>query len=492
MSRKAGAHAWAFALCVLGMSCVAVADRAAEDRMRAAINRFVDHDHTINALMLLDPSALMRARELPEEPLSPLHGQPVLIKGNIAVAGMPNTAGSWLLRENIAGEDAFVIARMREHGLIPLGLANLSEWANFRSLNSSSGWSSLGGLTRNPHDTTRSSCGSSSGSAAAVAAGMVEIAVGTETNGSVICPSAAHGLVGIKPTLGLISRSDIIPIAHSQDTAGPIARNVTLAVQLLDAMTGKDSDDLASFATDVRFADHLKSDGLKGKRVGVARSLMGYSERLDAIFEEQLTILEAAGAILVDDELTIENRREMSDAEWLVLKAEFKHDLNRYLEKAKIPGLPNLEALIAANAEHSERVMPHFGQEIFTLSQEAPDLDSQEYIDALATAKRLAQGEGVDRLLREHELDLLIAPTTGPAWKIDYVYGDTFHGSASGPAAVAGYPHITVPMGDISGLPVGMSFFAGARDEPVLIEAAFAYEQASGHGERLLSRIRLE
>lgn len=483
---------WTFGCLALAVAGVVAADRAAEQRMQAAISRFVDHDHNVNSLMLLDPSALMHARALGEEPLSPLHGQPVLIKGNIALEGLPNTAGSWLLRDNVAAADAFVVKRMRESGLIPLGLANLSEWANFRSLNSSSGWSSLGGLTRNPHDTTRSSCGSSSGSAAAVAAGFVDIAVGTETNGSIICPSATHGLVGIKPTLGLVSRSDIIPIAHSQDTAGPIARNVTLAVQLLDAMVGMDSDDPASIAAEHRYQEYLKVDGLKGKRVGVVRSLMGYSERLDSIFEDQLKVLRSAGAIIVDEELEIENRREMSDAEWLVLRAEFKHDLNQYLAKARIPGLPNLAALIAANEEHADKVMPHFGQEIFALSQAAPDLDSEEYSDALATARRLAQVDGIDRLLREHSLDLLIAPTTGPAWKIDYIYGDTFHGSASGPAAVAGYPHITVPMGDIGGLPVGISFFAGARDEAVLIEAAFAYEQATGHGERLLSRIRVE
>ncbi|HET8817297.1 MAG TPA: amidase [Pseudidiomarina sp.] len=432
---------------------------------------------------LLDYEALhQRARELDAERAGgtirgPLHGIPVLLKDNIDTAdGLPNTAGSWLLRDHYAPDDAYIVQRLREAGAIIMGKANLSEWANFRSTASASGWSSYGGQVKNPFDTSRTACGSSSGSAVAVSANFVALAVGTETDGSLTCPATINGVVTIKPTVGLLSRDGIIPISSSQDTAGPLTRTVRDSVYMLSAMVGKDSADSASFESTADFTAHLKADGLRGKRIGVVRELTGYHAEVDALFEQQLTVLKEAGAELVDD-LSFPNGRNWGGNEFTVLLHEFKADLEAYFKASPHQHYATLTDLIAANEVHANRVMPWFGQELFLLAEQRTAEQQAEYEQARADAKRKAGVEGIDALLNAHDLDLLIAPTGGPAWKIDLITGDHFLGSASGAAAVAGYPHISVPMGFVRHLPVGLSFFGTAHSEPTLIEAAFAFEQ---------------
>ncbi len=394
---------------------------------------------------------------------------------------MPNTAGSLLFKDNFPKDDAFLVKQLRDAGAIILGKANLSEWANFRSTRSSSGWSGVGGQAVNPYDVTRSTCGSSAGSATAVAADFTALSVGTETDGSLVCPAAVNGIVTIKPTLGLISRDGIIPIAHSQDTAGPMARTVTGAALMLDAMAAYDSEDPAGYNANADFSQHLNDNGLEGKRIGVVRNLMGYNELLDEQFEQQLDILKAQGAELVD--VKMPTYGDYGNDEFTVLLYEFKHDMAAYLKDSKLP-YDNLADMIAANESLNEEELALFGQELFEMAN-AQD-DKEAYEKALENSKRLAGKEGIDAMLQEHNLDLLVAPTTGPAWKIDHVNGDNYSGSASSPAAVAGYPHITVPMGHIQigeepALPVGISFFGTARSEAILIEAAFDYEQATQH-----------
>lgn len=428
--------------------------------------------------------ALALARKLDDERArgqarGALHGVPVLLKDNIDSAdGLANTAGSLLLADHYPTTDAFIVQRLRAAGAIIIGKANLSEWANFRSTNSSSGWSSYGGQTKNPFDTSRSTCGSSAGSAAAVSGNLIPLAVGTETDGSLVCPAAITGIVTIKPTLGLLSRSGIIPIAHSQDTAGPMARTVRDAVYMLDAMRGQDANDSASYAVDGPFAKHLQADGLKGKRIGVMRDLMGYHSGVDAVFEGQLQVLENAGAVLVDD-LSFVNGRNWGDDEFTVLLHEFKLGLADYFAQHPQAPYQDLSGLLADNERYADSVMPFFGQQLFEMAAARTEEHQADYEAALARAKQAAGPEGIDATLAEYNLDLLIAPTTAPAWKIDLINGDNYSGSASSPAAVAGYPHISVPMGFVEHLPVGMSFFASAGDEGLLIEAAFAYEQLS-------------
>lgn len=440
--------------------------------------------HAVNSI---NENALADARQLDlerqqGEVRGPLHGIPVLLKDNIDTAdGMANTGGSLLFAENFPEDDAFLVEQLRDAGAIILGKANLSEWANFRSTRSSSGWSAIGGQAVNPYDKTRSTCGSSAGSAAAVAADLVTLSVGTETDGSLTCPAAVNGVVTIKPTVGLVSRDGIIPISHSQDTAGPMARSVSGAALMLDAMQAYDSEDPAGYRAETTFASHLKADGLKGKRIGVVRNLMGYNELLDEQFEQQISILEAQGAEVIDVQMPTYG--EYGGDEFTVLLYEFKQDMAAYLESANLP-YDNLGDMIAANNELAEQELSLFGQELFEMAH-AQD-DHVAYQKALANSKRLAGKEGIDAMLTENNIDLLIAPTTSPAWKIDHVNGDNFSGSASSPAAVAGYPHISVPMGyiqigDEPALPVGISFFGAARSEAILIEAAFAYEQATQH-----------
>ncbi|MFP3939716.1 MAG: amidase [Thermoanaerobaculia bacterium] len=460
---------------------------SAEALTRAALDRIETLDGELHAVIAVDPTALDQARELDRElaesgPRGSLHGIPVLLKDNIETSAQPTTAGSLALADNDTGRDAPLVARLREAGAVIVGKANLSEWANFRSTRSSSGWSAVGGQTRNPHDPARSPCGSSSGSAAAVAAGYVPLAIGTETNGSVVCPSSANGVVGIKPTVGLVSRTHVVPISHSQDTAGPMGRTVTDAVTLLEAMAGPDPGDPASERAAGHFdrdlSAHLDADGLDGKRIGVVRSSAGFHSEVDALLEWALEDMEAAGATIVDD-LEFEEPEDFSQATFNVLLYEFKHDLNAYLA-----GLPSeelsrltLERLIEFNREHADEEMPWFGQEIFERSQETDGLDSETYTEALELARKATREDGIDRLVAEHELDALIAPTGAPAWAIDLVNGDHFIGGSSTLAAVSGYPNVTVPMGTVHGLPVGLSIFGPAFSEPTLIEIASGYEQ---------------
>ena len=439
----------------------------------------------LNAVGRTHHEVLAQARKLDEErqdkgSRGPLHGVPVLLKDNIDTNdGIANTAGSVALRHNYPSHDAFLVKRLRDAGAIILGKANLSEWANFRSTRSSSGWSGMYGQAKNPYDITRSPCGSSSGSAIAVAANLTLLAIGTETDGSVVCPASINGVVGIKPTLGTVSRSGIIPIAHSQDTAGPMARTVSDAVQLLEVMVGFDDNDKNALKSDIQYTSHLKADGLKGKRIGVVRNFTGFHPQVDALFEQAIATMKAQGAIIVDN-ANIDNKGQWDEAEFEVLLYEFKADLNAYLAKTDGAHPKSLEALIAFNKRHSSTEMPYFAQELFEMAQQKGPLSDKAYQDALAKAKRLAGNEGIDATMKKYQVDLLIAPTTGPAWKIDLINEDHYSGgSASSAPAVSGYPHITVPMGFVSHLPVGISFFAGQLQEGRLIEAAYHYEQAS-------------
>ncbi|GAB3466794.1 amidase [Massilia terrae] len=441
----------------------------------------------LHSVIELNPDALAIASELDRERAAgklrgPLHGIPVLIKDNIATADrMCTTAGSLALEGVRASRDAHVAEKLRAAGAVILGKTNLSEWANMRSTHSVSGWSGRGGLTRNPYALDRNTSGSSSGSASAMAAGLATLAIGTETDGSIVSPSSTCGIVGIKPTLGLVSRSGIIPIAHSQDTAGPMTRSVADAALLLAAIAGSDAGDPAT--QDARAADYaaaLRKDGLHGKRIGVARNFFGSNDAVDAIIDKELAVLQAQGAVLVDVE--VPNIDKYNDTETTVLLYEFKPDLAAWLDNyAPHAPVKNMSDLIAFNKQHAASEMPHFGQEHLVAAEGKGGLDSSEYKEALANNLRFSREEGIDKVLREHSLDALVAPTGGPAWLTDYINGDHYGGSFSSPAAVAGYPHITVPAGYTHGLPVGISFVGGAWSEATLIAMAYAYEQATLH-----------
>ncbi len=443
----------------------------------------------INSVIELNPQAVEQAARLDAERSAgvvrgPLHGVPVLIKDNIDTAdALQTTAGSLALEGHVAARDAHVVERMRAAGVVLLGKTNLSEWANFRSTRSTSGWSSRGGQTRNPHVLDRSPCGSSSGSGAAVAAQLCAVAVGTETDGSVVCPSNSNGIVGIKPTLGLVSRSGIIPIAHSQDTAGPMARSVADAAALLGAMAGADRRDPATTAAgrtvQTDYVRYLDEGAVKGARLGIARNFFGFDHRVDAVMEESIAALRHLGAEIIDP-IDLPTSSGYDNSEYEVLLYEFKADLNAYLADMQSGPWPrSLAALIAYNEANAARIMPYFGQEIFLQAQEKGPLSDVAYRDALANNRRLSREEGIDGALAKYRLDAIVAPTGGPAWSIDLVNGDHFGGSCSSPAAVSGYPHITVPAGFIHELPVGISFFAGAWSESKLIALAYAFEQAT-------------
>lgn len=450
------------------------------ERYQARIRKYNPQLHAVNQINTHAQSEAARLDELRSQGklLGPLHGIPVLLKDNIDTAdGLSNTAGSILLKDNYPEQDAFLVQQLRKNGAIILGKANLSEWANFRSTHSSSGWSAIGGQARNPYDLSRSPCGSSSGSAVAIAANLAPLAVGTETDGSITCPAAINGIVGIKPTLGLISRSGIIPISAHQDTAGPMAATVTGAVLLLDGMVGPDSSDPATAKPTGRYADNLVEGGLEGLRIGVARNLMGYSPQTDEVFKHALATLKDQGATIVDN-ANIDTLPAIREKEFDLLIREFKDAIDEYLSSAS-GDYRNLDALIAGNKAHSHREMPHFDQEIFLMAQESRGREEPGYMEEVARLQSLAGKKGIDATLKKYDVDILIAPTTGPAWKIDWINGDHYLGSASTPAAVAGYPHITVPMGFVQHLPVGISFFAGAHQEDILIRAAYNYEQAS-------------
>ena len=416
----------------------------------------------------------------------PLHGIPVLIKDNIDTADkMSTSAGSLALDGSIAARDAFVVARLRSAGAVILGKTNLSEWANFRSTKSASGWSARGGQVRNPYVLDRNACGSSSGTGAAIAANLATVGVGTETDGSIVCPSNASALVGLKPTIGLVSRSGIIPISVTQDTAGPMTRTVADAAAVLTALTGKDPRDRATgqaprVAVDYRKA--LRADALKGARIGVARKkYFGYSTAADRLTNAAIDTLKAQGAVIVDP-ADIPTAARLDPCEFEVLLYEFKAGLNTYLKglgpKAKVR---SLEELIAFNDRERDREMPFFGQEIFVMAQKKGSLTSPAYRRALASCSRLARTEGIDATMKKHRLDAIVAPTGSPAWPIDPVNGDHFLGASSTPAAVAGYPNITVPSGFAHGLPVGISFIGAPWTEAKLLSFAYAYEQATKH-----------
>ncbi len=444
---------------------------------------------TLKSVIQANPDALDIADGLDRERKNgnvrgPLHGIPIMVKDNIDSGDrMMTTAGSYALAGPPAPSDAFMLARLRQAGAILLGKTNLSEWANFRGYQSSSGWSGRGGQCRNPYVLDRTPCGSSSGSGAAVAASLCAAAVGTETDGSVVCPSSVNSVVGIKPTLGLVSRSGIVPIAHSQDTAGPMARTVTDAAIMLTAMAGLDPNDpaVASARGHIQpdYSSYLDKGGLRGARLGLVRQrLMGYSPETDKLAEEAVAALKDAGAVIIDD-LALPHYGEYGRDESTVLDFEFKHDLNAYLATRPNAPIHSLADAIRFNEEHADEELQWFGQEIFIRAEATDGLQDPKYREALERSKRLAGPEGIDALMNEHHLDALIAPTKCPPWVIDLVDGDHSFGGASGPAAVAGYPHITVPMGYTFGLPVGFSFFGHAWSEPTLLKLAYAFEQAT-------------
>jgi len=445
----------------------------------------------LNSIIELNPDATAIAREMDTERKNgkirgPLHGIPLLIKDNIETADrMQTTAGSLALEGYVAQKDAFIVSRLREAGAVLLGKTNLSEWANFRSSRSSSGWSGRGGQTRNPYVTDRNPCGSSSGSGVAVSANLCTAAIGTETDGSVVCPSSVNGIVGIKPTLGLWSRSGIIPLAHSQDTAGPMTRTVADGAAILGLLTGIDPADAASgnSAGNMQhdYTRYLDAAGLMNARIGVARNFFGFHERVDQLMEAAIAVMRNQGAEVIDP-ADIDTAKEIDRYEFDVLLFEFKDDLNRYLS-ALPPAIKNrsLKDLIAFNVANRDREMPWFGQEIFLQAGEKGPLSDKAYTDALVNLKRIAGKDGIDATLQKHKLDAIIAPTGGPAWNTDWVNGDHYSGGSSSPAACAGYPAITVPAGFVSGLPVGITFMGTAWSEPVLLRLAYAFEQATKH-----------
>ena len=444
---------------------------------------------TVNSVIEVNPDAIGIADERDAERKAgrergPMHGIPVLIKDNIDTADrMRTSAGSLALGSSIAARDAFIVSRLRDAGAVILGKTNLSEWANFRSTHSSSGWSGRGGQTKNPYALDRNPCGSSSGTGAAISANFATVGIGTETDGSIVCPSSACGLVGIKPTLGMVSRSGIIPISHSQDTAGPMARTVSDAALMLVAILGTDPTDSATAEATRRASSVpqgvMSPSGLQGARIGVARNFFGFNDAVDRVMEEAIAAMKSAGAVIVDP-ANIATAGKFDDAEFEVLLYEFKADLNAYLA-ALGPAAPykNLAALIAFNEQNREREMPYFGQEIFLQAQAKGPLTDAAYRKALAKNHRLSRAEGIDAVMKQHKLDAMIAPTGSPVWMTDLVNGDHYTGGYSSASAVSGYPHVTVPAGMAFGLPVGLSFFAGAWSEPALIQYAYAFEQAT-------------
>ena len=455
----------------------------------AYLARIAEFDPKLRAVLETNPDALAIADRLDAERKAghtrgPLHGIPVLIKDNIATADkMMTTAGSLALVGVPAARDAALVARLRAAGAVIVGKTNLSEWANIRSNHSISGWSGRGGQCRNPYALDRNPCGSSAGTGAAIAASFAAVGVGTETDGSIVCPSGANSLVGLKPTVGLVSRSGVIPIAHSQDTAGPMCRTVTDAATLLGALAGADLGDPATAAAPSTVPDYTKAldhDGLKGARIGVVRAAFGSPEG-DRLVNAALDVLKVQGAVLVDP-VEIPHMHDYGDQEFTVLLYELKADLNAYLAglgpKAPVRTLQNI---IDFNEHHRDQEMPWFGQELFIQAQAKGPLTDKKYRDALAKDHRMSRTDGIDATMKKYKLDAIVAPTGGPAWVTDLVNGDHFTGASSTPAAVAGYPNINVPAGYSHNLPVGISFFGRAYSEPTLIKIAYAYEQVTKH-----------
>ena len=444
---------------------------------------------SLNAVIELNPDAEAIAEQLDQErqakgPRGPMHGIPVLIKDNIDTADkMMTTAGSLALVGARRRQDSFVAQKLRSAGAVILGKTNLSEWANIRSSHSTSGWSGRGGLTRNPYALDRNPCGSSSGTGAAISANLCAVGIGTETDGSIVCPSSSNGLAGIKPTVGLVSRSGIIPISHTQDSAGPMCRTVRDAAILLGALTGIDTSDTATAASAGNFygyyAQFCAPDGLKGARIGVARKYFGFNDAVDALMGQSLDLMKARGATIIDP-AEIATLGKFDDSELLVLLYELKADLNAYLARLA-PNVPvrSLKEVIEFNDRNASKEMPFFGQDLFLKAEAKGPLTDQAYLDAVEKNHQLARVEGINATMDEYHLDAIVAPTGGPAWLTDLLNGDHAGGGSSNAAAVAGYPNINVTAGFISGLPIGISFFGRAWSEPTLIRIAHAFEQAT-------------
>jgi amidase len=458
--------------------------------VEAYLDRIEDLDKNgpkLNSVISINPDALQIAAELDKElaegrSRGPLHGIPVIIKDNIDTHDkMANTAGAIALRNSFPLQDSRVVEKLREAGAVIIAKSNLSEWANFRASFSSSGWSGAGGQTRNPYVLDRNPCGSSSGSGAAVSANLCSFAIGTETDGSIICPSNNNGIVGIKPTVGLISRSGIIPISFTQDTPGPMCRSVEDAAIVLGALTGIDPTDSKTLASEGNFytdyARFLKKDGLKGKRIGLLVSFMGYHYKVDSLMSQTVLFLKSQGAEVIELDYTLPG--EVSDASFQVLLYEFKDGLNNYF-RGLGPSSPvkSIEDLIRFNKSDSVE-LKHFDQKLLETAQGKGGLESPEYLEALAKMLQGTREDGIDMLLNENKLDALIAPSGSPAWKTDLVNGDHYLGGNTSLAAIAGYPSISVPMGFISGLPVGLSFIGKAWSEPALLEIAYSFEQGT-------------
>lgn len=484
----------ALSVAVAGCSTVAAPDRppfaageanfGGEAAARYYLGRIAlidDDGPMLNAVVVTNPSAPAEARAAVAAGL-PLGGRTVLVKDNVETREFPTTAGSLALAGNMTGRDAPMIARLREAGGVVLGKTNLSEWANFRSSRSTSGWSAVGGLTRNPHASGRNACGSSSGSGAAIAAGLAWAAIGTETDGSITCPASVNGIVGFKPTVGLVSRTHVVPISRSQDTAGPMTRSVADAALLLNAIAGSDPRDSATAEADARRVDFtagLATASLGGVRIGVLRKQVGSNPAVERLFNQALADLVRAGAVL--EPIDHEPPDEMGEAEFVVLLYEFREDLDAYLFSSPA-GIPvrSLDQVIAFNEEHSDQELRWFGQDIFETA--AATTDRAAYEKARADSLRLAGEQGIDRLLAEHDVAFLVAPTTGPAWLTDLVLGDNYEGSigAGSLAAIAGYPHLSVPMGAVEGLPVGLSIIGAKWQDAAVLRAGAAYERARG------------
>lgn len=472
-----------------GMRSGQLTSRSITERYIASIETIDRQGPALRSVIQLNPDALAIAEALDRErkekgSRGPMHGIPVLIKDNIDTADkMATTAGSLALVGWNPPADAFLVRQLRRAGAVILGKTNLSEWANIRSNRSTSGWSGRGGLTRNPYALDRNTSGSSSGSAVAVSANLCAVAVGTETDGSIVSPSSVNGIVGIKPTVGLISRSGIIPISHTQDTAGPMARTVRDAAILLGVLAGRDVEDRAT-AGIRQIADYTQSldpMGLRGARIGVVRKYSGFHREVDSVLNNALKILKQQGAVLVDP-ADIATIGKFDDAEFTVLLYELKADLNAYLARLG-PDAPvrSLREIIEFNERNNTLEMPYFGQETFLKSEAKGPLTSKEYVDALIACQNMARRDGIDAVMDKHRLDALVAPTESPAWLTDLIDGDHYIGGSSTAAAVAGYPGVTVPAGFVFGLPVGISFFGRPWTEPILTKLAYAYEQATRH-----------
>jgi len=471
-----------------GMESGKYTSRALVEKYLLRIAVIDKHGPTLGAVIEVNRDALTIAGELDQERRAkgargPLHGIPVLIKDNIATDDkMQTTAGSLALVGAKVAKDSHVATRLREAGAVILGKTNCSEWANFRSTHSTSGWSGRGGQTRLPYALDRNPSGSSSGSGVAVAANLCAVAVGTETDGSIVSPSSSNGIVGIKPTVGLVSRSGIVPISHTQDTAGPMARTVADAAALLGVLAGIDPSDVttadAKGHIEKDYTRFLDANGLRGARIGVVRKYAGYNDHVDRLLEAAIGVMKRAGAVIVDP-VDVPTIGKFDDAELQVLLYEFKADLNAYLAHLETSQVRSLKDVIAFNNHHEDMEMRYFGQELMLQADGKGPLSSPDYKKKLADCRRMSRTEGIDAVMAKNRLDALIAPTGNPAWPTDLINGDHFTGSSTSLAAVAGYPNITVPMGDTFGLPVGLSFFGRAWSEPTLIKIAYSYEQAT-------------